>query len=605
MDNPLQQSDFDWHAERTSQLRDLSRFGGELDRTLSLRSRTPSVRSAAARIREQWERLKRRLDGRSARFGDQWDRLLENADQVRRERDRLSALTELEERLSSELELDAILEETLNCTRESLACDGAMIVLQEVGGRAVHRATERRKGRAWPVAADRELADMLAAGVRSDQRITIEGRPVGSGPRERGRAAHWLAVAVGHESEHYGAIVAGRPAAETGFMPEDGDALAAITKRLGRALASRIGVGARPVLGAGPKPEGFEQLWGESSVFKRALALSANYALSESPVLIEGEPGTGRETVARAIHKRSPRSSGRVIVTRVADLPEEIVSRQLFGVHIVTPDGITIDRPGDIELAEGGTLVIDEVTALNAVHQVRLIRLLQEGEFERDGDRSIRRADVRLIVSTSQDIDRAFSEGRLRQDLYYLITVARVALPPLRERGSDIVELARRFAQAAARKHNKPVEGIDVAAAGILSNARFPGNVKQLAQVIERAVLLAHDPLISPQDLPDAMADIAPVTGTDANVWMTRAVEAVRAAAGAGRSGDYRALKRAKQDIVTAAEGAFVDAVVATVGWAPSRAARHCGLHRAQWQRLQRATGGRRERPAVTRDAAP
>lgn len=581
--------EFDWHAERTSQSRDVSRFGSELDRALSLRSRTPSVRAAAERAHDQFERLKRRLDSRAVRFGDQWDRLVETAETLRRERDRLLALADLDERIAGGAEIEEILDETLHCVNRSLPGDGAFIVLHDVEGRSYRHATERRRGRPWPVAADRELAGWLVNGVRGGRPILLEGRPVGTGPRERTRAAHWMAVPVGHESEHYGAVVVGRTATETSFLDDEADALRAVAHRLGRALAARVGVSARPVPGAGPKPEGFEQLWGESPAFKRALALAANYAASDSPVVIEGEPGTGRESVARAIHARSSRRGHPFVVTRISDLPEDVVSRTLFGTTTKSPDGAVVDRPGDLELAGDGTLFIDSIAALGPVHQVRLLQFLQDGVFERDGDRTRRTANVRLMFSTDVDLDRLYSDGRLRQELYYLIAVARVWMPPLRERGSDVIELARRFAQEAARRHGKQIDGIDVAAAGVLSAARLRGNVSQLSQVIERAVLIAEGPLISPYDLPDMETETPAPPRTDTAEWTERAVSAVRMALAAGTAGDYPALKRAKREIMGALHGAFVDGVTAAVGTSPSRAARHCQLHRIQWQRLRAA----------------
>jgi DNA-binding NtrC family response regulator len=197
-------------------------------------------------------------------------------------------------------------------------------------------------------------------------------------------------------------------------------------------------------------------------------------------------------------------------------------------------------------------------------------------------------------MSTTQDLDRAVSDGRMRQDLYYLITVARLWLSPLRERGSDVVELARRFAQRAARKSGKPIDGIDVAAAHLLANASYPDNVRQLAQIIERAVLLSQGPLITTADLPDPMPGTVGQRHSAGELTnATTASQSVHAAFAAGASGHYAKLKAAKKRAMEAIERAFVDAVVEAVGTNSSRAARHCGIHRAQWQRLSRAETNR------------
>ncbi|MEW5874586.1 MAG: sigma 54-interacting transcriptional regulator [Candidatus Zixiibacteriota bacterium] len=580
---------FDWHAEETSQQRDTARFAGELDRALSIRSRTPAVRQAAERLREQWERLRRRLEGRAARFGDQYDRLSESIERLRRERDRLVALAELDARLGEAAGLDAVLSETLHCAERSIHCEGALVVLHDIAGQTRRAGSDRGRGRSWPPVVDRELAEIIAAGARNGRRIVIEGRPLGTGPRDRGRTAHWTAVAVAHEGEVYGAIIVGRTLAESGFAADDLDALDAIGRRLGKLLAGRVGVAARPALADSGRPEGFDQLWGSAPAFKKAIALGANFAFSDTPILIEGEPGTGRESLARAIHSRSQRGDRTFQVVKSADLPEEVVTRSLFGVNAPGPDGRLVERQGDLELADGGTVFLEELAALGPVSQVRLVRYLREGTFEREGDRTSRRANVRLIIATQTDVDRALADGRLRQDLYYLITVARISLPPLRERGGDIVELARRLAQSAARKSGKNIDGIDVAAAHHLAMGSFPGNVRQLAQIVERAVLLARGPLITIADLPDTLPGGGAPPATELiTPSSAAATQAIKAAAAAGTRGDYRRYMAAKKAAVQAVERAFVETVLTAVGQNRAKAARHCGIHRAQWQRLAR-----------------
>lgn len=580
--------DFDWHDEQTSQQRDVTRFAGDLDRVLSIRSRTPAVRQAADRLRDHWERLRRRLEGRIARLGDYQDRQIELVERLRRQRDRLRALVDLDERLGSTEHMEAVLGGTLRCVERTVPCDGAQVILHDVAGSTRRAGSDRGRGRHWPPVVDRELADILAAGARGGRRIILEGRPVGTGPRERGRVAHWVAVPVRFEGELYGAILAGRTLAEIGFVRDDADALDAVGRHLGKFLAARVGVAARPSLPDSGRPEGFEQLWGSAPALKRAIALGANYAFSDTPILIEGEPGTGRETLARAIHKRSQRAERPFLVVKSSGLPEDIVTQSLFGVNSVGPDGRVTERAGDLELADGGTVFLEELATLGAVQQVRLIRYLREGVFEREGDRTLRRADVRLIIASQESVEKALAGGELRQDLYYLITVARIGLPPLRERGGDIVELARRMAQTAARRSGKTIDGIDLAAAHHLASGSYPGNVRQLAQIIERAVLLSNGPLLTMADLPEMAVGMTPVTGESSTAIASAAAQAVRAAAAAGTRGDYRRLKSAKRAATQAVERAFVETVLAAVGENRAKAARHCGMHRAQWQRLAR-----------------
>lgn len=581
--------EFDWRSEQSGQKRDLSRFATELSRFLSLRGSSQAAKAAAARVRDRWEHMVGRLEGRWARGRDVWNRRAEQIEQLSAARTVLEALAEFDEKLDPGVPVETILTETLQAVARAVPIEGALVALTDPAGEPRRAATEKRRGRPWPPASDRELAEYLITGAGDGTRITLEGRPVGSGARDQNRAAHWLAVGVTHGPDAYGALVAGRTASEEAFTDTDAAALERIAQRLGRALSVRVGVGIRPTLGAGPKPEGFEHLWGESPTFRRALAMAARFALSDSPVLIEGELGTGRETLARVMHRRSGRSDQPFVVFRGTDLPQDVVARQLFGIMETTAEGVASEHPGDLELADGGILYIDEVAGLDIVLQVRLVRFLNEGTFERVGDRRERRADVRLVMATTTNLEEAVARGGIREDLYYPITAARIHLPPLRERAGDIVELSRRFAIAAGEKAGKPIEGIDADAARVLAAAPFPGNVRQLAQVIERAVYLTSGPLVGTADLPDEVNALVVAAPLDSTAWVEQVARAVRQSVSAGSAGNYAEFRRARTQGIAALEGAFTAAVQKAVGRHPSLAARHCGIHRAQWWRLVRS----------------
>jgi len=595
---PTSMPEFDWRSEQSAQKRDQARFGTELERVLSVRGATPGLRQAAARLRERWDHLLRRVEGRWARGSDAWDHQVEQMERLRNDRAILEALAEYDEQRHTG-DLEHLLHVTLRAIVRSIPRDGAMVVLTDVGGQMRQAATERRRGQWWPRAADRELAQQLAAGAREGRRIVIEGRPVKGGPRESGRITHWLAVPAVHGADSYGAVVVGRTSAEEPFNEDNREVLARIGRRLGASLAARVGVGARPSLGAGQKTEGFEHLWGEAAALRQAVALAARFALADCPVTIEGEMGTGRETIARAIHRRSARASGPFIVFRGAGLAGDDVARGFFGVTQMNADGKAVENPGDVELAKEGTLFIDDLAVFDMPLQGRLLRLLEEGTFERVGDRTPRQANVRLICASTGDLASAVSREELRSDLYYQITAARLALPPLRERGSDVVELARRFAIAAGQRAGKRIEGIDAEAARLLAAAPFPGNVRQLAQVIERAVFLAAGPLVTALDLPREIASRAVAPSLDSAGWVEQAGRAVRQAADAGQAGDWRQFHRARKLAELALAGAFAGAVMKAVGRHASRAARHCGIHRAQWWRLWRQVQGPPARDGV------
>ncbi len=593
---------FDWRAEESAQKRDLSRFAGEMLRAITLRGGSPSSRQMSERVRERWDQLIRRLEGRWARGSEVWDHQAEQIERLSAERALLDALLTLDESLSAESDLDAMLGATLRTLTSTVASDGALLHIAESGGQPQRRSTERRKGRFWPPTADADLCELIINGASEGRRITIEGRPVKNTPRGPHRVSHWLAMGITHRADTYGAIVLGRTAAEEAFTEDQAEAIEQIGRHLGRALTSRLGARTRPITGAGPKPIGFESIWGESPALRRAIDLADKLAPTDTPVVLEGEMGTGRETLARAIHKRSPRSKGAFVVSRGSDLPEETVARGLFGSVSIGVDGRTVEQPGDIELAEGGTLFIDDLSALDLALQVRIIRVLNEGIFERVGDRTPRHAYVRLMIATSESVDDDLARGRLRSDLYYQITAGRITLPPLRERGNDIIELARRIAIGISQKGGKRLEGVDLEAARALEAAPWPGNIQQLAQVIERAGLVAKGPLITAADLPREITARTFAANVDTSVWNQQAAAAVRQAGEAGQSGDYRLFRRARRLAQNALDAAFAHTVLRAVGKHPSKAANHAGMHRAQWWRLWRSVrdiggGSTRETP--------
>lgn len=580
---------FDWRAEESAQKRDLSRFAGEMSRAITMRGGSPTARQMSERVRERWDQLIRRLEGRWARGSEIWDRQAEQIERLSAERALLDALLTLDESLSAESDVDAMLGATLRILSSTVSCDGALLHIAESGGQPQRCSTERRKGRFWPPAADSDLCELIINGASEGRRITIEGRPVKNTPRDPHRVSHWLALGITNRTDTYGAIVLGRTAAEEAFTDDHADAIEQIGRHLGRVLTSRLGARTRPIAGVGQKPSGFETIWGESPMLRRAIDLADKLAPTDTPIVLEGEMGTGRETLARAIHKRSPRAKGPFIVFRGSDLPEDTVARGLFGSVVVGGDGRTLEQPGDIELAEGGTLFIDDLSAIDLALQVRIIRLLSEGIFERVGDRTPRHAYVRLMIATSESVDDDLARGRLRSDLYYQITAGRITLPPLRERGNDIIELARRIAVGLSQRGGKRLEGIDLEAARALEAAPWPGNIQQLEQVIERAGLVAKGPLITASDLPREITARAIAASVDTSVWNQQAASAIRQAGEAGHSGDYRLFRRARRLAQNALDAAFAHAVLRAVGKHPSKAATHVGMHRAQWWRLWRS----------------
>jgi Nif-specific regulatory protein len=245
-----------------------------------------------------------------------------------------------------------------------------------------------------------------------------------------------------------------------------------------------------------PKVEG---IVGESEPVKRVLATIAVVAKSNSTVLLRGESGTGKELFARAIHDLSPRKGKPFVKLNCAALPESVLESELFGHERGSFTGAVGQRAGRFELANGGTLLLDEIGEISASFQAKLLRILQEGEFERVGGTKTLKVDVRLVCATNKNLEEAVAKGEFRADLYYRINVVPVFLPPLRERPGDIPHLARAFVQRFNAENGRRMT---IAPAGLelLSRCYFPGNVRELENCVRRTATLAHSDTITPED---------------------------------------------------------------------------------------------------------
>ncbi len=244
---------------------------------------------------------------------------------------------------------------------------------------------------------------------------------------------------------------------------------------------------------------------GRSEAFRSALETLRQVAPSEATVLVVGESGTGKELLARAIHELSDRRDGPLIRVNCAAIPENLFESELFGYEKGAFTGAAGRKPGRFELADGGTLFLDEVAEMAPAMQAKLLRVLQEGEFERVGGTKTIRVDVRLLAATNRDLGRLVAERKFREDLYYRLNVIELKVPPLRERYDDVPLLAAHFVNEYATKNRKDVRGITDDALEALQAYRWPGNVRELENTIERAVVLCKGDRIGTEDLPSHM----------------------------------------------------------------------------------------------------
>jgi two-component system response regulator HydG len=246
----------------------------------------------------------------------------------------------------------------------------------------------------------------------------------------------------------------------------------------------------------------FSRIIGRSGKMKTLLDTLAMVAPSDATVLIMGESGTGKEVVANAIHHNSPRAGQPFIKVSCAALPEALLESELFGHERGAFTGAVTRREGRFQLAHRGTIFLDEVGEMNPALQTKLLRVLQEKEFEPVGSARTIKVDIRVIAATNKDLTKEVREGRFREDLYYRLNVVPVTMPPLRERREDIPPLADHFLAVYREKNRKPLKGISGKALDLLVRYDWPGNIRELENCIERAVIMAKEEMITPVDFP-------------------------------------------------------------------------------------------------------
>jgi transcriptional regulator with GAF, ATPase, and Fis domain len=293
----------------------------------------------------------------------------------------------------------------------------------------------------------------------------------------------------------------------------------------------------------------FGQIVGEAAALREVLAKVEQVAPTHSTVLLRGETGTGKELVAHAIHINSPREGKPFVRVNCAALASGVLESELFGHEKGAFTGAVARRPGRFELADGGTLFLDECGDIPAEVQVKLLRVLQEREFERVGGTDTIRVDVRVVSATHRDLEQQMADGKFREDLYYRLNVFPITLPPLRDRLEDLARLVDHFLHKFNRTTGKTVRGFDASAIAAMQQYSWPGNVRELENVVERAIIVCRGGEVTAGDLD---------FGRRGSVLAAAAPPAVGAmaggVAGAGRPLQARLQEQEKNEIVAAIE---------------------------------------------------
>jgi two-component system, NtrC family, response regulator HydG len=327
-------------------------------------------------------------------------------------------------------------------------------------------------------------------------------------------ASRTLAVALASRGNVAGAIVAQFPAAEAANLGDHRDTLSAIATLSVAALETARQVAQLEVENAqllerlGADEAG---MVGQSPGLAKLRRMISRVAPLDTSVLILGESGTGKELVARSLQRQSPRAAKPFIAINCAALTESLLESELFGHEKGAFTGAVAQKKGKLELGEGGTVFLDEIGELAPQLQAKLLRVLQQREFERVGGTSTHKLDVRLIAATNRDLAAASRQGVFREDLYHRLNVVSLRVPPLRDRAEDIPDLARHFLQRASARCHRRVTAISAEAERCLLSYAWPGNVRELENAIERAVVLGEAETLQPEDLPETVLEGAPL----------------------------------------------------------------------------------------------
>ena len=306
-----------------------------------------------------------------------------------------------------------------------------------------------------------------------------------------------------------------------------------------------------------------ETFYGLVGTMKDIYSLIERISNSKATILLRGESGTGKRVIARAIHQADKKRRDKPFIElSCGALPREIIESELFGHTKGSFTGAINDRKGRFELAHGGTILLDDIDSFSMDLQVKLLRVLQQKEFERVGDHKTMKVDVRIVASTNQDLERLVAEKKFREDLYYRLNVISINIPPLRKRKQDLSLLVSHFINMYAKENHKKIEGVSQDTFTILTNYDWPGNIRELENIIERAIILDTDNIIETDDLPEIMTrTMAPAS---------------EPALAKGNTQDASSLRDALKD----PEKVYILRVLEEVRWNKKKAAIKLGVNR-------------------------
>lgn len=487
---------------------------------------------------------------------------------VEQERDTFRALYELAGILAEQEELNTLLGKICDSVLEITGAFRASILLSsEEGGLKTVLAKDREKG------TTEEESGWLKV-LAEDTLLTAN--PVffsGWSEPESERKWQFLALPLKTKEKTDGVLFLENEGAKVSLDSGWVSLLSTLGEKIGQALeryrwVSQLEASQEKLVEDLRGKFKFDEILGNSPPMVEILKTVAQVADTDATVLITGGSGTGKELLARALHYNSGRKKKPFVTINCAAIPEALLESELFGYEKGAFTGAFGKKPGKFEVAHGGTVFLDEIGETSPVIQVKLLRFLQSHEFEPLGSNQVKKSDVRVIAATNKNLEQSVKEGRFREDLFYRINVIRLNLPPLSERKEDIPLLAHSFIRRLAEKSGKKVGGIDPFALAQLARYDFPGNIRELENIIERAVIVAKGENILVEDLPKLAA------AESGGASSFQAAE------------NYAELKKLREETRAMVEKTFLEKVMLKAEGNINRAARLAGMHHVELRRM-------------------
>ena len=566
-----------------SMFRDLS---GLKENLINLNSISPSDKlvevierslSSLDNIERKATTLENSLNENIQKLNSEYQRSKAESKELEDERRTFRTLYELSDIIYSERDVNVLLEEVVDSIIEITTCERCFLkifresrneklaIARDSEKKEIDEENENINGKIIEVAAETGNAICITQLLVSD----IDEEKEGSTPH----LISILCVPLKSKDKVLGVIYLDDTKIDSFFTLDDAVLLTSLGERVGVALENNLlftelKESQEKLLQDLRGRFKFDEILGNSPQMVEVLKTVADVADTDATVLIEGESGTGKELLARAIHFNSNRSKKPFVPINCAAIPETLLESELFGYEKGAFTGAEQRKPGKFERANGGTLFLDEIGEMSPLLQVKILRFLQSRQFELLGSNKVKKSDVRIIAATNKDLLSRIKENKFREDLFYRINVINIKLPPLRERRLDIAPLAESFAIKFGKKNGKKIKGFDPEVLNILSRYSFPGNIRELENIVERAAILAQSEWITKEDLPRIIFE-----GNDYD-YKIKIPQ------------NYGELKALKKKTVEEIEKSFLSHILTMSNNVVSKAAEEARMHRVELHRL-------------------